>query len=79
MTYDPLHNVAYIRFKAKSGQNVQSLKITDAVIIDIASDGEIYGIELLNANEQLQKTQDGLILTYTNQHTDEKSEMKLAS
>ena len=30
--------------------------------IDLAPDGTVYGIELLNANEQLEKEDDGKLL-----------------
>ena len=32
---------------------VAAIKLSDELVIDIAPDGSIYGIELLNANEQL--------------------------
>ena len=52
LSYDSKHNVAYIRFHEKWGQ-VTTLKISDDMNIDIAPDGTVYGVELLNANEQL--------------------------
>ena len=54
LTYDPKYNIAYIRFRRKRSE-VESLKISDELIIDIGSDGTIYGIELLNANEQIRR------------------------
>lgn len=54
LTYDPKYNIAYIRFRPK-GSEIESIKISDELIVDIGSDGLIYGIELLNANEQLQQ------------------------
>ncbi len=76
--HDPRYNIAYISFRNKAEHQVQSLKISETVILDISSGGEIYGIELLNANEQL-KAQSGLTLKYLNEATGEKSELKLAS
>ncbi len=52
VSYDPRYNVAYIRFREK-GVEVETLKISDELNIDLAPDGTLYGIELLNANEQL--------------------------
>jgi len=53
LTYDPRYNIAYLRFHEKTAQ-VQTLHISDEPNIDIAApDGTLYGIELLNANEQL--------------------------
>lgn len=60
LSYDPRHNIAYIRFQEKS-KEVESVKISDELIVDIAPDGTVYGIELLNANEQLQKEDRGQI------------------
>jgi len=59
-SYDPRYNIAYIRFQGKS-KEVESVKISDELIVDIAPDGTVYGIELLNANEQLQKEDNGQI------------------
>ncbi len=53
LTFDPRYNIAYIRFGDKDA-TVTSEQLSDDVILDRAADGTIYGIELLNANEQLQ-------------------------
>jgi uncharacterized protein YuzE len=52
LTYDPRHNIAYIRLREKIGE-VETLRISDELNIDLAPDGTVYGIELLNANAQL--------------------------
>jgi uncharacterized protein YuzE len=52
LSYDASHNIAYLRLHEQTGP-VTTLKISDAVNIDIAPDGTVYGIELMNANEQL--------------------------
>jgi uncharacterized protein YuzE len=52
LTYDPAHNIAYIAFRDKP-EEVETVKISDELNIDMAPDGTVYGIELLNANEQL--------------------------
>lgn len=52
LTYDPRHNIAYLRLQEKTAQ-VETIRISDALNIDLAPDGSVYGIELLNANEQL--------------------------
>ncbi|MFZ8802818.1 MAG: DUF2283 domain-containing protein, partial [Candidatus Calescibacterium sp.] len=46
------YNIAYIQFREKASE-VETIRISDEVNIDISPDGKIYGIELLNANEQL--------------------------
>ena len=61
LSYDPKYNVACIRFHEKPGQ-VTTLKISDDMNIDIAPDGTVYGVELLNANEQLTRDQGALIV-----------------
>ena len=58
ITYDPKFNIAYIAIKSKPAE-VNSIKLSDDLIVDMAPDGSIYGFELLNANEQLQQQDDG--------------------
>jgi len=58
LSYDPRYNIAYIKFKEKP-ENVESIKLSDEIVIDNGSDGTVYGIELLNANEQLQEHDNG--------------------
>jgi len=53
-TYDPPYNIAYIRFQEKQS-TVESVRVSDELIVDMAPDGTVYGIELLNANEQLRR------------------------
>jgi len=52
LTYDPRYNIAYLRLREKTTE-VETLHISDSLNVDIAPDGTVYGIELLNANEQL--------------------------
>ncbi len=66
MTYDPKYNVAYIRLHKKTRQ-VTTIKISDEINIDVAADGTVYGIELLNANQQLAEDQGKLIVESTGQ------------
>jgi len=47
-TYDPRYNIAYIRFREKR-TDVDTVRISDELIVDMAADGTLYGIELLNA------------------------------
>jgi uncharacterized protein YuzE len=58
LTYDPRYNVAYLRLHEKAGQ-VETIRVGDEINVDIAPDGTVYGIELLNANEQLRAEDDG--------------------
>ena len=43
LTYDPRYNVAYIRFKEK-GSEVEAIRISDELIVDVAPDGAIYAL-----------------------------------
>ncbi len=74
-TYDPRYNIAYIRFQEKSPE-VESIRISDELIIDIAPDGSIYGIELLNANEQMRQ-EDAGELVVINEATGKRAELPL--
>jgi uncharacterized protein YuzE len=53
ITYDSKYNIAYIKFREKITE-VETLRISDELNVDISPDGKVYGLELLNANEQLQ-------------------------
>lgn len=52
LSYDPEHNIAYIRLRERRGE-IETVRISDELNVDMAPDGTVYGIELLNANEQL--------------------------
>lgn len=75
-SYDPDHNVAYIRFRPESTE-VESLKISDELVVDLTPDGKIYGIELLNANEQLSDEATGRFL-FSNQATGKEVEIPVS-
>jgi len=75
-TYDPRYNIAYIRFREKQAE-VEAVRISDELIVDVAPDGTIYGIELLNANERLQREDAGKLLVI-NEATGEHTELPLA-
>ena len=51
--YDPKYNIAYIRFLDSDDGDLQTLHISEELNIDLMPDGRLFGIELLNANEQL--------------------------
>jgi uncharacterized protein YuzE len=66
LSYDPRRNIAYVRLHEKTEQ-VTTIKISDEINVDLAPDGTVYGIELLNANEQLGEHQGNLILELNGQ------------
>jgi len=75
LTYDPRYNVAYIRFREKCSE-VDTVRISDELNIDVAPDGSICGIELLNANEQLARGDLGRLLV-VNESTGDRTEVRL--
>jgi uncharacterized protein YuzE len=76
LTYDPQHNVAYLRLQEKTAE-VETIRVSDALNVDLAPDGTVYGIELLNANEQLQGADDGALVV-VNEALGERREIPLA-
>jgi uncharacterized protein YuzE len=75
-TYDPRYNIAYIRFQQKR-DDVEAIRVSDELVVDVAPDGKIYGIELLNANEQLGHEDSGKLLLI-NEATNDRAELPLA-
>jgi uncharacterized protein YuzE len=61
LSYDPKHNIAYLRIHEKVEQ-VTTIKPSDEMNIDIAPDGTVYGIEFLNANDQLTEDRGALVV-----------------
>ena len=74
-TYDPKYNIAYLKFQEKSAE-VVTLKVSDELNIDLTSDGTVYGVELLNANEQINRQDEGKFLLI-NEATGAKAELPL--
>ena len=52
LTYDPRYNIAYLQLQEKTAQ-VETIRVGEDLNIDLAPDGTVYGIEFLNAHEQL--------------------------
>lgn len=71
VTYNPELNIGYIQLREalKEGEHVDTICISDELNIDIAPDGRIFGIELLNANEQLKSPEATLVLENQYSHT----------
>ncbi len=76
LTYDPRYNIAYLAFQEKTVQ-VETIHVSDQVNVDLAPDGTLYGIELLNANEQLGIETDPTVHV-VNEARGEASELPLA-
>ncbi|MDY7010387.1 MAG: DUF2283 domain-containing protein [Planctomycetota bacterium] len=75
LTYDPRYNIAYLRLHEKSGQ-VETIRLSDEINVDIAPDGTVYGVELLNANEHL-RSEDGGNLVLINEARGDRQEIPL--
>ena len=75
ITYDPRHNIAYIRFQEKR-TDVETIKLSEELVVDMAPDGTLYGIELLNANDQLKSEELGGLVVI-NEATGERAELAL--
>ena len=76
LSYDKQLNVAYLRLREKSSE-VETLRLSDDLLIDIGPDGRVFGIEFLNAAEQLADEDDGHIL-FTDPTTGEEKRLKVA-
>jgi len=61
LTYDPKRNIAYLRLRPR-GTEIETIRVSDELNVDIAPDGSVYGIELLNANEQLRSADGGRLV-----------------
>ena len=75
LSYDPRYNIAYIQLREKH-RTVDSIKISEELIIDLGADGTVYGIELLNAKKQL-KDKKALHLVFINEATGEEKDLTL--
>jgi uncharacterized protein YuzE len=60
LTFDPRYNVAYLKLQEKTAQ-VETIRVCDGLNVDIAPDGTVYGIELLDANRQLRVFEGGTV------------------
>jgi uncharacterized protein YuzE len=76
LTYDPEFNIAYIRFRTKRAK-VKTIEVSNELNVDIGPDGRVYGIELLNANQQL-GSQRVKKLIIENRRSGKKSQFALA-
>jgi uncharacterized protein YuzE len=61
LTYDRKHNIAYLRLRPK-GTEVETIRVSEELNVDMTPDGTVYGIELLNANEQLRGADGGQLV-----------------
>ena len=76
LTYDPRYNIAYLRLHEKPA-TVETIRVSDELNVDMAPDGTVYGIELLNANEQLRGEDQGKLIV-VNEALGEQHELPIA-
>jgi uncharacterized protein YuzE len=77
LTYDPKANAAYIYLRERGpGDELETIELSDEVNVDIAPDGRVFGIELLNANAQLKTAGEG-VLVLVNQVLDKTEKVPL--
>jgi len=63
LTYEPRYNIAYLRLIERSdGMEVETVQVSDELNVDLAPDGTVHGIELLNANVQLGGEDEGALV-----------------
>ncbi|MBM3507179.1 MAG: DUF2283 domain-containing protein [Alphaproteobacteria bacterium] len=75
LTFDPRHNIAYLRLRQKTAE-VETIHVSDEINIDLAPDGSVYGIELLNASALLHAA-DGGRLTVVDEAGGQKTDVRL--
>jgi uncharacterized protein YuzE len=61
LTFDPRQNIAYLRL-ADNIAEVETVRVSEELSVDLTPDGKVYGIELLNANEQLRSFVEGELI-----------------
>jgi uncharacterized protein YuzE len=76
LTYDPRYNIAYLRLAQKDSL-VQTVHLSEELNVDLGPDGKVYGIELLNANQQLGVLVGGKLIV-ENEATGKEQEILLA-
>ena len=75
LTYNRKLNIAYLRL-GEGKHQVKTIEVGDDIHVDLAEDGTVYGIEFLNANEQLEDVPGGL-LSVENEETGAKAQLAL--
>jgi uncharacterized protein YuzE len=61
LTYDERYNIAYLRLLEEQAE-VETVRVSDQLNVDLTPDGKVYGIELLNATEQLRSLAAGKLV-----------------
>ena len=75
LAYDSRYNIAYIYLEERTAE-VETVRVSDELNVDLTPDGKIYGIELLNANVQLRGLAEGKVV-FENEATGKTIEVSL--
>ncbi len=75
LTYDPRRNIACLSLQEKDA-DVETIRVSDELNVDLAPDGIVYGVELLNANEQWPGERRG-VLVVVNEAIGDRREIRL--
>lgn len=59
ITYNPKVDAMYIRFK--SGRYDRTRKVSDTILVDMAKNGKVLGLEILDAKRQFGTIKPGKI------------------
>ncbi len=76
LTIDPEANAAYMQLREKTG-DLETVCVGDELNVDLLPDGTVYGIEFLNAKQQLRADDRGGF-TIVNRGTGEERTQKVA-
>ena len=76
LTFDPEANAAYMQLREKTG-DIETICVTDELNVDLLPDGTVYGIEFLNAVDQLRAADDGRLIV-VNAASGEKRTLEVA-
>lgn len=76
LSFDPEANAAYLQLREKTG-DLETVVVTDELNVDLLPDGTVYGIEFLNAKQQLGEGVDGK-LTFKNLVNGQETTLKVA-
>jgi len=75
LSYDPQYNIAYLRLREEQAE-LDTIRVSDELNIDLAPDGSVHGIEFLNANQQLASPHADAI-EIVNQLTGQSAQLRL--
>ena len=76
LTIDPAANAAYMQLRERTG-DLETICVGDELNVDLLPDGTVYGIEFLNAKQQLKADERGGF-TIANRGTGEEETLMVA-